>query len=145
MLNEIKNISATQKAYGYCLSLQVMSDSFATPWTIAHQTPPSMGFPRQEYWSGLPFPSPGALSNRGIDPASPALAGGFLTGEPPGKLKHAVGTWEMLQGVKTVQWEKALPDDPYLFVGILLLAGTSSSRKAPCKAMCLVSQQGSTE
>ena len=63
------------------------------------------------------------------------------TGNP----KHAVGTWEMLQGVKAVQWEKALPDDPYLFVGILLLAGTSCSRKAPCKAMCLVSQWGCTE
>ena len=50
----------------------VMSESFATPWTIAHQTPLSMRFPRQEYWSGLPFPSPGDLSNLGIKPVFPA-------------------------------------------------------------------------
>ena len=47
-----------------------MSDSFATPWTVAHQAPLSMGFPQQEYWSGLPFPSPGDLPNPGIDPGS---------------------------------------------------------------------------
>ena len=46
---------------------------FATPWTIAHQAPPSMRFSRQEYWSGLPFPSPGDLPNAGIEPWSPAL------------------------------------------------------------------------
>ena len=46
---------------------------FATPWTVAHQTPPSMGFSRQEYWSGLPFPSPGDLPNPGIEPRSPSL------------------------------------------------------------------------
>ena len=63
----------------------VVSDS-ATPWTVAHQAPLSMGFPRQEYWSRLPFPSPGDLSNPGIEPASPALAGGFFTTEPPGEL-----------------------------------------------------------
>ena len=45
----------------------------ATPWTVAHQTPRSMGFYRQEYWSGLPFPSPGDLPNPGIKPRSPAL------------------------------------------------------------------------
>ena len=57
----------------------------ATPWTVAHQAPLSMGFPRQEYWSGLPFSSPGDLPDPGIKPASPPLAGGFLTTEPPGK------------------------------------------------------------
>ena len=46
--------------------------------TVACQAPPSMGFPRQEYWSGLPFPSPGDLPGSGIEPASPALAGGFF-------------------------------------------------------------------
>ena len=50
-----------------------MSDSFATPWTIASQATLSMGFFRQEYWSGLPFPPPGDLPNPGIEPASPAL------------------------------------------------------------------------
>ena len=53
---------------------------FVTPWTVAHQAPLSMGFSRQEYWSGLPFPPPGDLPDPGIKPASltsPALAGGF--------------------------------------------------------------------
>ena len=54
-------------------SLHVMSYSFETPWTIVHQVPLSMGFPRQEYWSGLPVPSPGDLPDPGIDPRSPAL------------------------------------------------------------------------
>ena len=60
-------------------SCSVMSDSFATPQTVAHQAPLSLGFPRQEYWGGLPFPSPGDLPNPRIEPASPALAGGFFT------------------------------------------------------------------
>ena len=46
---------------------------FATPWTVAYQASPSMGFSRQEYWSGLPFPSPGDLPDPGIEPGSPAL------------------------------------------------------------------------
>ena len=58
---------------------------FATPWTIAYQAPPSMGFSRQEDWSGLPFLSPGDLPNPGIELVSPALAGGFFTSEPRGK------------------------------------------------------------
>ena len=63
-----------------------MSDSFATPRTAALQAPLSMGFPRQEYWSWLPFPPPGDLPNPGIELTFPALAGGFFTTEPPGKL-----------------------------------------------------------
>ena len=58
---------------------------FATLWSIAHQTPLSMGFSRQEYWSGLPFPSPGDLPNPGIEPRSPTLQADALTSEPPGK------------------------------------------------------------
>ena len=58
---------------------------FATPWTVAHQASPSMGFSRQEYWSGLPFPSPGDLPDPGIEPRSPALEADTLTSEPPGK------------------------------------------------------------
>ena len=46
---------------------------FATPWTVANEAPPSMGFSRQEYWSGLPFPSPGNLPDSGIKAGSPAL------------------------------------------------------------------------
>ena len=62
-----------------------MSNSFVTPWTIVQQAPLSIGFPRQEYWNGLPFPSPEDLLNPGIKPTSPALAGGFYATEPPGK------------------------------------------------------------
>ena len=58
---------------------------FATPWTVAHQAPLSMGFSRQEYWSGLPFPSPGDLPNPGIEPRSPTLQADSLPSEPPGK------------------------------------------------------------
>ena len=53
-------------------SHEVMSNSFATPWTTAHQAPLSIEFSRQEYWSGLPFPSPGHLSNLGAESTSPA-------------------------------------------------------------------------
>ena len=55
------------------------------PWTVAHHTPPSMGFSRQEYWSGLPFPSPGDLPDPGIEPRSPTLQADALTSAPPGK------------------------------------------------------------
>ena len=58
---------------------------FVTPWTVVHQAPLSMGFSRQEYWSGLPFPSPGDLPNRGIEPRSLTLQADALTSEPPGK------------------------------------------------------------
>ena len=62
---------------------------FATPWTVAHQAPLSMGFSRQEYWSGLPFPSPGDLPgpNPGIEPRSPAWQADALSSEPPGKVQ----------------------------------------------------------
>jgi len=66
---------------------------FATPWTVAHQGPLSMEFSRQDYWSGLPFPTPGHLPDPGIKPTSlesPALAGGFFTTEPLGKLYHGI-------------------------------------------------------
>ena len=55
------------------------------PWTVAHQAPLSMGFSRQEYWSGLPFPSPGDLPDPGIKPTSPTLQADTLTSAPPGK------------------------------------------------------------
>ena len=61
---------------------------FATPWTVAYQAPPSMGFSRQEYWSGLPFPSPRDLPNPGIEPRSPAFQADALTSKPPGKPKN---------------------------------------------------------
>ena len=52
---------------------------FVTLWIVARQAPLSMGFSRQEYWSGLPFPSPGDLPDPGIEPVYPALVGGFFT------------------------------------------------------------------
>ena len=61
-----------------------MSDS-VTPWTVACQDPLSMEFSRQEYWSVLPFPSPGDLSNPGIEPESPMLQADSLPSEPQGK------------------------------------------------------------
>ena len=60
---------------------------FATPWTVAYQAPPSMGFSRQECWSGLPFPSPGDLPDPGIEPGSLTLQADALLSEPPGKSK----------------------------------------------------------
>ena len=62
-----------------------MSEFFVTPWTVAHQALLSIEFPRQEYWRGMPFPSPGDLPNPGIKLAFPALAGRIFTTEPPGK------------------------------------------------------------
>ena len=58
---------------------------FVTPWTVAHQAPLSVGFSRQEYWSGLLFSSPGDLPNPRIEPRSPTLQADSLTSEPPGK------------------------------------------------------------
>ena len=57
-----------------------------TPGTVTYQASPSMGFSRQEYWSGLPFPSPGDLPDPGIEPRSPTLEADALTSEPPGKI-----------------------------------------------------------
>ena len=75
-----------------------MSDFFATPWTVASQAPLSLGFSRQEYWSDLPFPSPGDLPNQGIKIASlmsPALAGSFFT---------TSATWEALCMIFLLYW-----------------------------------------
>ena len=71
-----------------CSVVSIMSDSFATPWTVPCQAPLFMGFSRQKYWSGLPCPPPGDLPNSGIKPvssATPILAGKFFTTGPPEK------------------------------------------------------------
>ena len=97
-------------------SLSVMSDC-VTPWTVARWVPLTMGFPRQESWRGLPFPSPGDLPDPGIEPASPALAGRFFTTQPPGKPFDSVTdplfkTWsydsKMQATPSTVQEESVL-------------------------------------
>ena len=70
------------------MNVHSVAHVFATPWTVARQAPLSMGLSQQEYWSGLPFRSPGDLSDPGIklmSPGSPALVGGFFTTEPSGK------------------------------------------------------------
>ena len=76
-----------QLQFAYCWNVKVKSLSraqlFATPWTVAHQAPPSMGFSRQEYWSGLPFPSPGDLPHPRIEPTSPALQADAFTSLTP--------------------------------------------------------------
>ena len=63
--------------------------TLAIPWTITYEVPPSMGFYRQECWSGLPFPSPGDLPDPRIEPGSPALQADALLSEPPGKPSNA--------------------------------------------------------
>ena len=69
---------------------------FVTPWTVACQVPPSTEVPRQEYWSGLPCPSPGYLPDPGIEPGSPALQENSLPSEPPGKPNMNVKCWSLL-------------------------------------------------
>ena len=64
-------------------SLQVVLNSFATPWTVAHQAPLSMGYSRQAFWSGLPLPPPEDLPDPGIEPLSLASVGRIFTTEPP--------------------------------------------------------------
>ena len=67
---------------------------FVTPWTVAHQAPLSMGFSRQEYWSGLPFPSPGDLPDPGIKPTSPAWQAVYLPLSHLGSLIHAISEYK---------------------------------------------------
>ena len=69
---------------------------FATPWTVAYHAPLSMGFSRQECWSGLPFPSPGYLPDPGNEPGSPALEADALTSEPSGKPLTLWGTAKLI-------------------------------------------------
>ena len=73
----------------YCCCLVGKCLSLSDPMDSSPQAPLSMDFSRQEYWSGLPFPSPGDLPNPGIEPVSPAVAGRLFTTEPPGKPTHS--------------------------------------------------------
>ena len=85
-----------------------MSDSFAAPLDYSRQSPLSMGFPRQEYWSGLPFPSPGDLPDPGIEPGSPALKADALPSEPPGKSSKVM--LKILQARLQQSVNQELPD-----------------------------------
>ena len=84
-----------------CVGAQSLSHGrfFASPWTVAHQAPLSMGFSRQEYWSRLPCPPPGDLPNPSMNPY-PALAGGFFTIEPLGKPMQNHRWVLMFQGIR---------------------------------------------
>ena len=97
----IKNVYILfQIPFPYVCVCSVMSDSFATLWTVACQAPLSMEFSRQEYWSMLPFPTPGDLPDAGIElrsPESPALAGGFFTTVSPGKPLSFTGYYKTLK------------------------------------------------
>ena len=91
-------------------SCKDMSDPLTTSWIIARQAPLSMGFPRQEYWNGLPFPSLGNLPNTRIKPMSPALAGRSFTTRPPGTLHICVCVcvcvWLFVDPLTTMLWSR---------------------------------------
>ena len=84
---QIKNICVKDWLHAQLLSHVWFS---VTPWTVACQAALSMEFSREEYWSGLPFPSPRDLPDPGIKPGSPALTGGFFTTAPPGKPPYSL-------------------------------------------------------
>ena len=89
-IHQLLNKHVSQKRMSWLLPVLMCVSSLSrvrlsvTPWTVALQAPLSVGFSRQEYWSGLPFPLAGDLPDPGIESASPALAGGFLTTAPLG-------------------------------------------------------------
>ena len=92
----------------------------AIPWTVAYQAPPSMGFSRQEYWSELPFSSPGDLPKPGIRPRSPSLQAAALPSEPPGKpqgkdLTRKKQEQRQVSEFSSPPWSHALPHGIILF------------------------------
>ena len=91
---------------------------FATPWTVAHQASLSMGFSRQEYWSGLPFLSSGDLHDPGIEPRSPALQADSLLPEPPGEpnIYHIVS----VSAIKQSEAVRHIYLYLYLYLSVLL-------------------------
>ena len=121
---------------------------FVNPWTVAHQAHQSMGFSRQEYWSGLPCPSLRDLPDPGIEPKSPALQMDSLPAEPQGKPKNTeVGSLSLLQGIFLTQGlnpglphcRQILPQLSYqgslylsFFPQILLVPATHLSRIVGC-------------
>ena len=88
-----------------------MPYSFVTPWTVAFQTPLSMEFPRQEYWSGLLFPAPADRPDSGIETVSPAVADRFFTTEPPGKPNKLTEPWVKMQiNITIFMWTQTISD-----------------------------------
>ena len=97
-------IPQTSMISGTCCAVLSHVQLLVSPWTVAHQAPLSMGILRQEYWSGLPCPPPGALPNPGIESWSPALQMDSLLSEPPGKPSNpGVGSLFLLQGIFLTQ------------------------------------------
>ena len=92
---------------------------FSIPWMVAYQAPPSMGFSRQEYWSGLPFPSPGDLPNPGIEPGSPALQTDALPYEPLGKLTISHLTRQIFFIIQSATPSQELPQKSLAIEGWL--------------------------
>ena len=82
MLFTLKKINVVYLSVKVKLKVLSHVRLLATPWTVAYQAPPSMGFSRQEYWSGVPLPSPGDLPDPGIEPGSPAFQADSLTSKP---------------------------------------------------------------
>ena len=102
-------LAQTINSLSVCAQLLSCVWLFVIPWTIAHQAPLPMGFPRQEYWSGLSFPPPEALSTPEIKPmssASPALPGGYFTTEPPGKPNNHSMVHQTRRGVSNNLFEQ---------------------------------------
>ena len=114
-----------------------------TQCTVAHQPPLFMGFPRQEYWSGLSFPPPRDLSHLGMEPTSPALAGGFFTTEPRGKpcRQHQVQCVKSENENHRLGWEAGRE---IMFILPLLSLLPLSSLPALCFAFstCRVEEKG---
>ena len=112
---------------------------FATPWT--HQAPPSMGFSRQEYWSGLPFPSPEDLPDPGIEPRSPTLQADALSSEPtflPVSFNMILPQFSLRATrhpvARCVCWELSPPEPTFVHLSSLLLKGPGWS---PGLSLCL--------
>ena len=93
--------------YRVCESLSCVR-LFVTPWTVAHQAPLTMGFSRQEYWSGLPFPSPEDFPDPGFEPRSPALQADSLPSEPQGSQFNVLGFYKNVFLYKGRKQEKIL-------------------------------------
>ena len=110
---------------------------FVTPWTVACQVPLSVGFPRQEYWSGLPFPSPGDLPGPGIEPVSPSPAGGFFTTETPGKPK-VENTWSKVKATCSdlSNWETSTMFEPQFFASCVLSHSKQQISSPFCVKYC---------
>ena len=118
---------------------------FATPWTLAYQAPPPMGFSRQEYWSGLLFPSPGDLANPRIKPRSPALQADALWSEP---LWHFPWDWKGVLYYELLE-NKTVNSNKYCFQLDQLKAALNkkhgiSQQKTYFKTSCFFDDQAKT-